>query len=97
MRRCIAWSAARIDDILTRPIPPRTGLPRPLDDMGLIEPCKVSAAKYREARAAYETLEARLDEGLKRALEFNGRTWFDRFALEGKALAKNKKHSAKAI
>jgi len=73
------------------------GLPRPLDDMGLIEPCKVSAAKYREARAAYETLEARLDEGLKRALEFNGRTWFDRFVMEGKsgkAPTKKEKRSA---
>ncbi len=60
------------------------GLPRPKDDMGIIEPCRLAAAKHREARSAYEALVTRLDEGLRRALLFNGRSWFDRFVLEAK-------------
>lgn len=73
------------DEVIDEVLANICGLPRPKDDMGILEPCKLSAAKYREAHTAYEALESRLDEGLKRALEFNGRTWFDRFVLEAKA------------
>lgn len=66
-----------IDEILANVC----GLPRPLDDIGVVEPCRLAPAKFREARAAYDALVARLDPGLARALDFNGRSWFDRFVL----------------
>jgi hypothetical protein len=63
------------------------GLPRPKDDLGITEPCKLAPARHRQARAAYETLVARLDASLARGLEFNGRSWFERFVLLKKAPA----------
>jgi hypothetical protein len=66
--------------------------------MGIVEPCKVAPAKYREARVAYDALVARLDAGLARALEFNGRSWFDRFVIEkggAKSKSAGKKQASK--
>ena len=60
------------------------GLPRALDDLGVVEPCALPAKKYREAREAYTALDERLDVGLRKALFFNGKSWFDRFVSEEK-------------
>lgn len=72
------------DEVIDEVMANICGLPRPKDDLGLVEPGKLAPARRREARAAYDALTARLEPALVRALQFNGRTWFDRFALEGK-------------
>jgi hypothetical protein len=73
------------DEVIDEVMANICGLPRSLDDMGVVEPRKLAPAKYREARAAYDTLVARLDAGLQRALFFGGKSWFDRYVLEGKS------------
>jgi hypothetical protein len=70
------------------------GLPRGYDDLGVVEPCKLAPAKYRDARVAYDALVARLDEGHQKALMFAGKSWFDRYVLERKA-AKSPAEKAK--
>ncbi len=69
------------DEVIDEVMANVCGLPRFADEMGIVEPCKLPPAKHREARAAYDALVARLDEGLARALIFNERSWFDRFVL----------------
>jgi len=73
------------DEVIDEVMANICGLPRHLDDIGAIEPCKLAPAKYREAREAYDELVAKLDAGLQKALLFDGRSWFDRFVLERKA------------
>ena len=72
------------DEVIDEVMANICGLPRALDEMGVVEACKLPSAKYREAKVAYDALVARLDEGLARALVFNGRSWFDRYVLERK-------------
>lgn len=72
------------DEVIDEIMANLCGLPRALDDLGVVEPCRLAPARYREARAAYDALVARLDAGLARALDYNGRSWFDRYVLEAK-------------
>lgn len=78
------------DEVIDEVMANVCGLPRNADEMGVVEPCKLASTKYREARVAYDTLVARLDDGLARALIFNGRSWFDRFVLLRKTAKKAK-------
>ena len=70
------------DEVIDEVMANVCGLPRDHDDMGLVESCLLGPAKYRTARNAYDKLVARLDEGLKKALLFEGKSWFDRFVSE---------------
>ena len=72
------------DEVIDEVMSNICGLPRSLDSLGVVEPCKLPPAKYREAREAYDALVARLEPGLQRGLLFDGRSWFDRYVLERK-------------
>ena len=79
------------DEVIDEVMANVCGLPRSLDDMGVVESCTLPPAKYRAARKAYDALVARLDAGLQRALLFEGKSWFDRFVSEGQTGKKTKK------
>ena len=88
------------DEVIDEVMANVCGLPRGLDDMGMVESCTLPPAKYRTARKAYEALVARLDPGLQRALLFEGKSWFDRFVSEataGQSSGKGQKTSGPAV
>jgi hypothetical protein len=72
------------DEVINEVMANICGLPRKKDDMGVIESCTLSAAKYRAALDAYNALVSRLDAGLQRALFYDGKSWFDRYVSQGK-------------
>jgi hypothetical protein len=78
------------DEVINEVMANICGLPRGKDDFGMVEACTLPPAKYKTARTAYQTLVARLDAGLQRALIYEGRSWFDRFVSEGRPARKTR-------
>lgn len=72
------------DEIIDEVVANICGLPRGEEEFIAMEPCKLAPAKFREARTAYDALAARLDPGLRQALSYEGREWFDRYVFEKK-------------
>lgn len=83
------------DEVIDEVLANVCGLPRDEDGMGMLEPIKLTGPKYRAARVAYDALVERLDAGLKQALIYNGRSWFDRYVLPAETRGKGAPRVAK--